>query len=262
MNEQCAQVGSYAVDALDPAERAVFEAHLAGCPSCQAEMAGFREAVASLSETVAVAPPPSVRAQVLDQIRQVRPLPPVRLNAVSSPVNELDRARVARHARPTPWSAGRATRGLLVAAAAAVLGLGSLSAATFHQSRVNERQHQAIDQAIASQNRQESSLLLAADLKVVPVSFKGAGNGAYFISSEQDLAMLVVTSLPDPGAGQTYEMWTFHSGRPVRNVLFGATGTQRILFTGVKGAHGVAVTKERSAGSDAPTGDPLAEAKF
>ncbi|GAA4420731.1 hypothetical protein GCM10023148_20730 [Actinokineospora soli] len=31
-------VGAYLLGALDPADRAVFEAHLAGCPVCEAEL--------------------------------------------------------------------------------------------------------------------------------------------------------------------------------------------------------------------------------
>ena len=41
-HEQCRQaLGSYLVGALDPAERATVEAHLAGCPSCREELASY-----------------------------------------------------------------------------------------------------------------------------------------------------------------------------------------------------------------------------
>ena len=43
--------GAYAVDALDDDERAQFEAHLAGCPSCRSEVDSLREAAALLAET-------------------------------------------------------------------------------------------------------------------------------------------------------------------------------------------------------------------
>ena len=35
MSDMHAAVGSYAVDALDPVERAEFESHLADCPGCR-----------------------------------------------------------------------------------------------------------------------------------------------------------------------------------------------------------------------------------
>jgi len=94
--------GAYAVDALDPEERAMFEAHLGSCAACQAEVASLREATAVLGSEVEAAPPAAVRDRVLAEIATVRPLPPV-----------IDLAgRRRRWARP------------LVAAAAAVALVG------------------------------------------------------------------------------------------------------------------------------------------
>ena len=42
-------VGAYAVDALDDAERARFEEHLATCAECRAEVASLRGAAASVA---------------------------------------------------------------------------------------------------------------------------------------------------------------------------------------------------------------------
>ena len=51
--------GAYAVDALDPAEKAEFEAHLAACAACRVEVASLRESTALLPETCATEPPPA-----------------------------------------------------------------------------------------------------------------------------------------------------------------------------------------------------------
>ena len=39
------QVGAYVLDALDPDEAAPFEAHLASCEACTAELRRLREAI-------------------------------------------------------------------------------------------------------------------------------------------------------------------------------------------------------------------------
>ena len=52
-------VGLYVVDALDDDERARFEAHLAGCPACQQEVAEFRSTTGRLSQLMAERPPES-----------------------------------------------------------------------------------------------------------------------------------------------------------------------------------------------------------
>ena len=81
MNDIHALSGAYAVDALDDAERAEFERHLAVCADCRAEVASFRETTALLAEPEAETPPASLRAHVLSGIQAVRPLPPVPGNA-------------------------------------------------------------------------------------------------------------------------------------------------------------------------------------
>ncbi len=77
MSDIHALSGAYAVDALDDIERASFERHLGGCATCRAEVASLRETAAALGDDVALAPPPELRAAVLDGITRVRPLPPV-----------------------------------------------------------------------------------------------------------------------------------------------------------------------------------------
>jgi len=71
------EVGAYALDALDESERAAFEQHLAGCRSCQRELAEFTETTARLGALSDVPPPAELRGRLLDEIRQVRPLPPL-----------------------------------------------------------------------------------------------------------------------------------------------------------------------------------------
>jgi anti-sigma-K factor RskA len=82
------EVGAYALDALDESERDAFEQHLAGCRSCQRELAEFTETTARLGVLGDVAPPPELRGSLLDAIRQVRPLPP--LDATSDVPPPLD----------------------------------------------------------------------------------------------------------------------------------------------------------------------------
>ncbi|NUR27663.1 MAG: anti-sigma factor, partial [Catenulispora sp.] len=64
--------GAYVLDSLDAADRAAFDRHLATCPSCSAEVAELREAVARLADDAWSVPPPRLRAQVLARARQTR----------------------------------------------------------------------------------------------------------------------------------------------------------------------------------------------
>ncbi len=68
MNDIHELVGAYCTDALDPQERADFEAHLADCADCRDEVADFREVLGDLSDAHAVRPPESLEEAVLAHV--------------------------------------------------------------------------------------------------------------------------------------------------------------------------------------------------
>ena len=60
---------AYALGALEPAEHAAFEAHLAMCAECAAEVKQLRLSAGALAHAVPqVSPPPALRAKILGQV--------------------------------------------------------------------------------------------------------------------------------------------------------------------------------------------------
>jgi anti-sigma factor RsiW len=70
--DEHALVGAYALNAVDERERAEFEAHLAGCPLCSADVPAFREILARVAATAASAPPPGLVARAIAEAHGVR----------------------------------------------------------------------------------------------------------------------------------------------------------------------------------------------
>jgi len=60
--------GAYALDALDAAERARFERHLATCRTCPDEVRGFAATATELGLAAAVPPPPALKGRVLADV--------------------------------------------------------------------------------------------------------------------------------------------------------------------------------------------------
>ena len=75
MNEIHESTGSYALDALDKAELAEFEAHLAACGNCSQEVAEFHETAAELTRFTETTPPLALRDTVLCAVRNTAQLP-------------------------------------------------------------------------------------------------------------------------------------------------------------------------------------------
>ena len=73
--DEHALVGAYALNAVDERERAEFEAHLAGCPLCSADLPAFREVLARLATRVSSAPPADLVARALTRTQGVEQEP-------------------------------------------------------------------------------------------------------------------------------------------------------------------------------------------
>ncbi|MDF2975432.1 MAG: putative transrane anti-sigma factor [Actinomycetospora sp.] len=143
----------WALHALDHEDEEAFAAHLATCPHCRRTVDETLETFGGIAEALEpVAPPPDLRARLLDAVADDAPTadPPPTVWA-SSPRREPSDEREREAAPPAAASGGsprhasvvslrrrRATRWLAVAAAALVLvAVGGLAAAT--QSLRSER---------------------------------------------------------------------------------------------------------------------------
>ena len=108
-NDVHALVGPYALDALDDGEEKDFEQHLAMCERCRQELAGLREAVASLAYGAPpAAPPAELKERILTQARAERP-------------------NVVPLRRRRNWTVPLAASAALAACAAVVLGIWAAS---------------------------------------------------------------------------------------------------------------------------------------
>lgn len=229
-HELSALTGAYALDALDPQERAAFEAHLAGCPDCAAELRSLRAAAGELSHTSASGPPPQLRADVLDAIGQVRPLPPAGENVV---------AIRSRTARRWLWQAVAAAC-VLLAAAGGVWGY---------------QQHQDADH---SRNRAAAitRVLDSRDAATVTGAV-GTGHATIIYSKAEHRLVLVGHGIAAPAGDKTYQLWMITSaGRATSAGVFtpDASGTVLVKASGdLADTAKMGISIEPAGGSTQPT---------
>lgn len=227
--------GPYALDALPPDERAAFEAHLASCSTCQADVDDFRLTATRLGGAVAETPPPALKSRVLTEIRQTRQLSP--------PVVPIKR-------RGTP------RRTWLVAAAALVVlgGAGGVTAVQVGNAQRAERERNAI-----------AHVLAAPDSRTFHGTVRGGGTVTLVASAEEDAAVVVLDQLPAAPQGKDYQLWMVHDAQMVSAgvVQHGRPGrVVRIMDESVQGASGFGLTVEPAGGSDKPTTAPISEVPF
>jgi anti-sigma factor RsiW len=226
MSDIHALSGAYAVDALNDIERAEFDRHLATCHSCRDEVESLREAAAHLAESSAAAPPPALRARILDDARSVRPLPPTVVP---------HRHRVRR----VP---------AIAAAAALVVGLGAgLTTALW-----NPWQPDTVQLTMADRIRQ------AADAQTWSQRLPEGGTATVTRSRSIDAAVWESRGLESVPAGRVYELWLQAPDETLAPAGLMSSGDGEVILRGDAGdAIGAGLTVEPSGGSPAPTTEPL-----
>lgn len=233
----------YALGALSAEERAAFEAHLADCVICRAEVQALREVSGLLAHAApAATPPPALRERILREARQVRPL-------------------AARRGRGLPWLAAAAVVVLAIAAGVAYLKeRGS--------RRALERAVAAARDSLATQ-QQLVATLLAPDVNTAVLASKGRPPSArVFWNPSRHRVVMAVFDLPPAPAGRTYQLWAIQTGKaPVSLGIFNTAPDGR-LTTALDAPPALvafdvtAVTEEPAGGSPQPTQQPFLVGKL
>ena len=278
-----------AVGALDEDERARLEEHLPSCAVCREELRELADAAASLAYTVAPsAPPPALRARVLERIRAVAPSEV--LAAPSEALAGPSEARGREARRPggprdaraalggfSLWQllTGRPALGFGAAAAAVALvllgattlalwgrnrALGAEVARLYDRLRVAESELAGQREQLASA-RDVGDLLASPGVRVAELAGKESAPSAHAMLAydrSTGRAVIMATGLPPCPEGHAYQLWLIADKKPLPGGTFksDAEGRARMndrLPSGVP-TPTFAVTLEREGGVPAPEG--------
>lgn len=251
--------GLYALDALTADERSAFEAHLAGCDACRAEVAALRAAAAALPHTVPqIEPPLALRARVMRA------------------ATGADARAIAVPGVPATTQARPAGQWLLLAASlVAAAGLGAYSLQLRGRiADLDAQLQQAVTQATLAQQQIADARRTSADLQsqlgvlaapdLVRVDLSGqpnapAASARAFWSRARGM-VFTASNLPALPAGRVYQVWVLPaSGAPVSVGLLQpdqAADRTTVFQTppDIPTPAQVAVSDEPAGGVPAPTG--------
>ena len=227
-----ALTGPYVLNALPEDERIGFEAHLADCQSCSAEIAELREAANKLGTAVATEPPSGLKARVLVEITTTRQLHP--LLKPDEPVTEPPPRHRKAYSRRSFFG--------LAAAGLAVAGAGGIA---IDQYRDNSSAHQ--------QNEQLASLLGESDAQTVRGNLKSGGQATVVMSPAKDRAIVLLRDLPKLADDKTYQLWLMDKSRDMHSVGIAAGDESKLIQGGVTGKIAFGLTVENKPGATEPT---------
>jgi anti-sigma factor RsiW len=257
-HEFVADVAAYALGALDGEDRAAFEAHLATCSSCQAELAEYRRVVSAIGAGVESSPvPESLKAKTLTRATG-QPLPAKRVTGNNR----------------SGWTWLQAAAVLLIAVLGAyVASLRSTVNVLSQELAVATERAEALREELATLRQQQTQLAAMVDVfgapDVVRVDLRGTSpavgaTARAYVSLNQGL-IFRAAGLPALPAGRVYQLWVIPPGAPAPIsagvVPIDASGAAQLrvdLPPGVSSVGTVAITDEPGpAGSPGPTTTPL-----
>jgi anti-sigma-K factor RskA len=281
----------YALDALEPSDRARLESHLQDCPACAAELAELQQVVAQLALALPQQEPsPGLRQRVLaaaasDHERSsstathapgalADPAPPATQATQGGKVQDPVQAsrESGRHVRavvvsktslkkPTRWGLGA-----LAAAVAALIWAASLQAQlsaiqrelgeTSAQLERTRSNYNAVIQVLASPG------LNAHDLR--PTEAAPNARSTVWIDRVSGEGMMMARDLPPLGENQTYQVWLNNDrGRVSSGFLRRYDNGVYYLILNAPGRlsdyQRLGVTREPLGGSPGPTGPRVLE---
>jgi len=218
----------YALDALEPAEREAYEAHLGACATCQEELASFWEVTGALAVAAdGPAPSPELRERILEAAR-----------AEQQNVVPLESKR-----RLSPVLAT-----MTAIAAVVAIGLGIYAISLNNQ----------LDDTKSALSAQQGATAVLADSSATTVSMQ-SGSGRLVVAGDGS-AVLVLDRLATVPSGKTYQAWVVQGQTPVSAGTFESTGGRAVvpIPQSVPAGAVVAVTVEDAGGASSPTLPPVA----
>jgi anti-sigma-K factor RskA len=238
------QAAPYALRILSPEERRAFEAHLAGCDACRADVRAYTEVAAALAHAAPTAEPPgALRDRVLAEARRVRP--------IGTGMRTAPRALY-------PW---------LAAAAALLLAVGGAMATWRLTARVHDLERDLAGRdSVHAADSAALALLTGPDVNVVSLAGTNRAPSARIVwNHARNRFVVFAFDLPAAPAGRTYQLWAIAKGHaPLSMGTFNtdAEGRARVVLTvdreiaALGFVDNCGLTEEPSGGSPQPTETP------
>ncbi len=256
-------LGVFAVDAADPDEAALVEAHLAECPRCRAELDALREVAGALG-TANDQPPPELWERIQRQLdvpssfavapampelaRSAAPLVVPAATTTPGPV----RSRSHRRSRTTTAVLCAVAAGALVAIVLLATSLQSVN------SRVSQLQADLSNASIA---RQAIEALGTPGSQVVSLSAPDGTRMAEAVVAPTGRGYLLPTKeMPTLASSKTYQLWVVSGSTAISVGVLGPHPTPAsFAASGAHGPYTLALTVEKAPGAAQPTSQPVAQ---
>lgn len=252
----------YVLGMLDADEQAAFDRGLQNPEfrdTLERDLITHRTAIEQLAVAQPVAPPPNLKARMMERIAAEKRAD---IPVVPAPVDDLAARRSMRTAR---WTAGVLATAL-AASLMVMVDLRNQAKALSDRVATNESQVASAEAKLAERDRTLQTLLAGRGNVVLvtlnPAAPAGPGMQVFWNVREGKAVVNAYGLAPVP-SDRAYMLWMIRDGKPVPLKLFTPGSDGRAIVASVElptttsGVTLLAVTEESSAGAEAPTMTPF-----
>lgn len=222
-------LAAQALNALDPNDVQLLEAHLKGCSDCRSQLLDLQNTAAWLAFTAIdakpVAPASDVRERILQTVRSE-----ISTSGKSSAVAEPARSTSSNvipfdQKRPRTWTS---THMWAAIAAGVFIVLSLWLVVLWRENRVVMGELAQLNRQIQEAKKQQARLQEAIELVAAPgtrmAELAGTtempGAHATLAFDKNGRAILMAKGLPPPPTGKAYQLWFIAGGRPMPGKVF------------------------------------------
>ena len=239
-------LGTYVLDATEPADTALVEQHLRTCAECRAEVDDLFE-VAGMLGTDDVAPPPELWSKIAAQLG-------------SEPPSAVTTLRAARRAKPT----SRYLRLSIAAVIVLLAGIAGLTMMSVHQRGQLDRTNRQLASVNSSQSLAAQAERAAAQPGAKRIALRNTSGAtvATIVMQRDGTAYLVpAESMSTLDSNRTYQLWGVAGTQAISLAVLGAKPqVTRLALPRTMSA--VAVTQETASGVVTSRNTPVAQASI
>lgn len=264
--------GSFALNALGDEERSEVLRHAENSEDLRRELDALQETAALLALSAdPIAPPPTVKANIMAAIRNTPQLPPVEAEtdvptdgaaetAAPETADDRSRAIVPEPAPqvPSPTAARTYQRMFALAAGVLLVAGGVLGSVVVNQNAQQHKLEEQLD-ALVSRQAELTRILAADDAQSKTQDLKDGARVSLAYSASEGLMAVTTTGLPVLPSDKGYELWLISATGPVSaGMVDGTQADGMVMVSGsMEGVTHFGITVEPAAGSPKPTTDPI-----
>jgi anti-sigma factor RsiW len=250
-------LGAYALNAVDPDERSLVDAHLADCPRCRAELHDHLQVAAMLGNAGGDAPE-GLWERIAGTLEEAPPPMRLAIPAASSAPQQTVPARNVVPIASRRRTGGRVVVGLVGAAAALVIAL--LGVKVVEQDDELDRISAALE-ADTMLSAANAALLDPDAIQTTLTSADGRLSAAAVVLPD-GTGYLMADGLPGLDSARTYQLWGQTGGGLISLGLLGAEPGEVVPFQAGGEVAALAITEEVSGGVAQSENPPTVIGRF